>query len=304
MRLLAVAVAVCMHTVCVVARRYGRAGGQGGPLRGRRGALGAQPPAARRASAADGSPSPAPRRFDFTSAVGKSDADKEILAQEQRNKVGHGCLRALWEGGWGRRGAACGACLQRRRIAPQQPAPRSLCPAPASSSAGRVQAAPDSEALPAAPREDRRGDLAARQDGGALRLPRWAGASGARRAAPAAGGAGAHASLRLPPAMARSLSHPTPPRPLPPPGHPLRWHDGQAATAEPAAARPHAQREGRRAAGLSTAGACYLAAWACLALRTLCPAPASLLSPTLQSQAYPHITQPPPHPTPPAHRTR
>ena len=28
-----------------------------------------------------------PRRFDFTSAVGKSDADKEILAQEQRNKV-------------------------------------------------------------------------------------------------------------------------------------------------------------------------------------------------------------------------
>jgi len=27
------------------------------------------------------------RRFDFTSAVGKSDADKEILAQEQRNKV-------------------------------------------------------------------------------------------------------------------------------------------------------------------------------------------------------------------------
>lgn len=41
---------------------------------------------------------PTNRRFDFASAVGKSDADQEILAQEQRNKV-----RTLWP-----RCACCG----------------------------------------------------------------------------------------------------------------------------------------------------------------------------------------------------
>ena len=45
--------------------------------------------------------------FDFTSAVGQAGADKEILAQEQRNKVGWSESVCVGGGGGGGIGSAC-----------------------------------------------------------------------------------------------------------------------------------------------------------------------------------------------------